>query len=145
MPYSYIEQPPGSGSNIHIEFQGDYSYSLERALFKTVEVGMPSGAAQLASGGHSLSRLKAIEGLIVTESKSPDKILWDEMDELVRQYTSTEKECRLRLYVEESGGYIEVDGWVTGYSANRDAVDGHAVVQVTFDFLIKSKNTSNLA
>ena len=47
--------------------------------------------------------------------------------------------------MEESGGYIEVDGWVTGYSANRDAVDGHAVVQVTFDFLIKSKNTSNLA
>lgn len=145
MPNSYIQQPPGSGSNIHIEFGGDYSYSLTRALYKHQELGLPEGGAVLASGGHSIAKLTVVEGLLVTDTKSPDKILWDEMDELVRQYTSTGEVSRVRLYLEEGGGYIDCDGWVTEFDGPRDSVEGHVVIKLTFAFLIKSKDTSNLA
>ena len=142
---SSLQQPAGSGSNINLEFGGDYSYSLNRGLFKSNVMGLPTGAAQLVSGGHSIANVRVVEGIVaIPDGDSPDKILWTVMDELVRLYTRSSDITRLRLYLDSAGGYVEVDGWIDGYNATRDAVDGHAVIKVTFDFIIQSKNTSNL-
>ena len=144
MADSYLQQPAGTGTNIQIEFEADYTYSLNRTLFKSNTMGRPNGAGALVSGGHSLGMLRGVNGIVVTETQTPEKVLWDEMDELVKSYTSSKQITRLRLYTDNQGGYLELDGWVQGFNADRSAKDGHAVIKITFDFIIKTKNTANL-
>ena len=144
MADSYLEQPAGSGSNIHLNFQADYSYSLGRVLFKSEVVGRKNGQAALVSGGHSYATIRGIHGVVTSETETAEKQLWEEMDPLVEQYTSSKQITRLRLYVDDQGGYVQCDGWVQGYNADRSVIEGHVVIKITFDFVIKTKDTSNL-
>ncbi len=138
---SWLRQPASSGSNVNIVFGGDYTYTLGRTLFKYEERGLPTGEGVLVSGGYSIGRLQVQEGLVVDIS-DPDLLLWTSVDDLVRLHTSSKKLARVRLYL--TNGYVECDGWVTGFNAPRMAEDGHAVIKITFDFLIKTKDTTNL-
>lgn len=144
MADSWVRQPHDSGANINIVFGGDFGYTLSRGMFLSEERGLPNGEGVLVSGGYSIGKISVVEGLITDEEITADEILWKEFDELLAQYTSSKQVSRIRLYLIDTGGFVEADGWVTNYAATRDALDGHAAIKVTFDFLIKSKNTSSL-
>jgi len=141
---SFIQQPSDTGANIKLEFGGDFDYSLSRSKYKADEVGLPDGSAQLVSGGHSIARMKVTEAIITAAPKTPDEIIWDELDELVRLYTSSQQVHKLRLYLNENGGYVDCTGWMTTYDAQRGAQDGQAIITVSFDFLIKTKDTAQI-
>lgn len=145
MPNSYIHYPASTGANINLEFGSDYTYSLGRTKVKATEMGLPNGNGAFVAGDHSYAMLRAVEGIVsIPAGSSADKILWTVLDELVRLYTNSKKISRIRLYLDDAGGYVECDGWMTSYNAARDSKDGHAVIKVTFDFLIQTKDTTNI-
>jgi len=88
--------------------------------------------------------MKVTEAIITAAPKTPDEIIWDELDELVRLYTSSQQVHKLRLYLNSNGGYVDCTGWMTTYDAQRGAQDGQAIITVSFDFLIKTKDTAQI-
>ena len=142
--FSWIKQPPTTGANVDISFGADYNYGFERGLFNHKEIGTVTGAAKLGSGGHSISRLTGVEGIVTDSTDSADLKLFRDFDVLIKSFTKSKDKCKLRYYLNPDGSYAEFTGWVTNYSASRDVHEGKSVIRITFDFLVESIDYSNL-
>lgn len=99
----------------------------------------------MASGGYNSSEVDIHGNLITDEDMdvtTADYQLWSKLWILGTTYTDKSQEHTITLVLQN--GSLIITGWMTGFSADRDAPEGIITIPITISFFIKSVDFSGI-
>lgn len=132
---NYIKYPTSGTPSIQIDFSGDRGYAPRRALWNAKQFGYPGGKGKLATNGASVLVFTVQPIIVGNSSESVDYVIWNKLDPLLAQNTTSAKKALLRW--DMVGGYLECIGWMAAYNLQRTEETQNAV-PVTIDFIVES-------